>query len=289
MSTLSVSSAPSAARRRRGYFKALWAHAVLLGIGALFGLPFYWLVSTSLKPDAQVFRMPPVWVPHPIQWQNYPHALTYIPFFLYTWNTLLLCVLNVVGTALSCSLVAYSLAKIRWKGRDLVFYSLLATMILPGQVTMIPTFAIFKGLGWIGSSKPLWVPAFFGSAFNIFLLRQFFMTIPNELSDAARIDGCTEFGTYLRVVLPLAKPALATVALFTFIGTWNDFLGPLLYLSDDRSYTLSLGLQRFVSQHGAEWGMLMAASTIMTLPIIVVFFFAQRTFIQGVTLTGIKG
>ncbi|HZO88276.1 MAG TPA: carbohydrate ABC transporter permease [Chthonomonadaceae bacterium] len=277
------------ARRRTAFLRALGAHAALLGIGLFFGLPFYWLVSTSLKPDAQVFKMPPVWVPHPIQWRNYPHALTYIPFLQYTLNTLLLCALNVVGTVLSCSLVAYSLAKIRWRGREWVFASLLATMILPGQVTMIPTFAIFKWLGWIGSYKPLWVPAFFGSAFNIFLLRQFFMTIPNELSDAARIDGCTEFGTYARVILPLARPALATVALFTFIGTWNDFLGPLLYLNDERTYTLSLGLQRFVSQHGAEWGMLMAASTVMTVPIIIVFFLAQRTFIQGVTLTGIKG
>lgn len=282
-------SGRSVARRRRERLQTLTAHLVLLGIGVLFGLPFYWLVITSLKPDAQVFQMPPVWFPHPIQWRNYPHALAYIPFLRYTLNTFTLCALNVLGTVLSCSLVAYSLAKIRWQGRDLVFYSLLATMILPGQVTMIPTFAIFKWLGWIGSYRPLVVPAFFGSAFNIFLLRQFFLTIPDELSDAARIDGCTEFGIYSRVILPLARPALVTVALFTFIGAWNDFLGPLLYLTDERSYTLSLGLQRFVSQHGAEWGMLMAASTVMTMPIILVFFFAQRTFIQGVTLTGIKG
>ena len=282
-------SGRSVARRRRERLQTLTAHLVLLGIGVLFGLPFYWLVITSLKPDAQVFQMPPVWFPHPIQWRNYPHALAYIPFLRYTLNTFTLCALNVLGTVLSCSLVAYSLAKIRWQGRDPVFYSLLATMILPGQVTMIPTFAIFKWLGWIGSYRPLVVPAFFGSAFNIFLLRQFFLTIPDELSDAARIDGCTEFGIYSRVILPLARPALVTVALFTFIGAWNDFLGPLLYLTDERSYTLSLGLQRFVSQHGAEWGMLMAASTVMTMPIILVFFLAQRTFIQGVTLTGIKG
>jgi multiple sugar transport system permease protein len=280
---------PSLSRQRRERAQTIAAHLALLSIGVLFGLPFYWLVVTSLKPDAQVFQMPPAWLPHPAQWNNYPRALVYIPFLRYTLNTVTLCAFNVLGTVLSCSLVAYSLSKIRWQGRDLVFYSLLATMILPGQVTMIPTFAIFKWLGWIGSYKPLVIPAFFGSAFNIFLLRQFFLTIPAELSDAARIDGCTEFGIYWRVVLPLARPALATVALFTFIGSWNDFLGPLLYLTDERSYTLSLGLQRFVSQHGAEWGMLMAASTVMTLPIIVVFFLAQRTFIQGVTLTGIKG
>src|SRR5204862_2725556 len=206
-------------------------------------------------------------------------ALTYIPFGLYTLNTLKICLLNVAGTLLSCSLVAYSLAKIRWRGREMIFYSLLATMILPVQVTLIPTFTIFKWLGWIGTILPLVAPSFFGSAFSIFLLRQFFMTIPNELSDAARIDGCTEFGIYRRIILPLSKPALATVSLFTFIGAWNDFLGPLLYLTDERTYTLSLGLQRFVSQHGAEWSMLMAASTVMTLPIIVLFFLTQRTFI----------
>jgi multiple sugar transport system permease protein len=232
--------------------------------------------------------MPPVWIPDPAHWENFPKALTYIPFALYTWNTLHICVLSVVGTVFSCSLVAYSLAKIRWKWRSWVFYSLIATMILPGQVTMIPSFAIFKWLGWIGTPLPLIVPSFFGGAFSIFLLRQFFLTIPQELSDAARIDGCSEWAIYWRILLPLSKPALATVGLFTFIGGWNDFLGPLLYLNDERTYTLSMGLQRFVSQHGAEWAMLMAASTVMTLPIIVIFFLAQRTFIQGVTVTGLK-
>jgi multiple sugar transport system permease protein len=285
--TAAASSRRQAETAKR--WKTVGAHVLLISIGVLFGLPFYWLIATSLKPDAQIFKMPPVWVPHPAQWSNYPHALVYIPFFRYTFNTLTICVINVLGTVLSCSLVAYSLAKIRWRGRDLTFYTLLATMLLPGQVTLIPTFAIFKWLGWIGSYKPLVLPSFFGSAFYIFLLRQFFMTLPEELSDAARIDGCTEFGIYWRVILPLARPALATVALFTFIGAWNDFMGPLLYLTDERMYTLSMGLQFFVSQHGAEWGMLMAASTVMTIPIIIVFFFAQKTFIQGVTVTGIKG
>ncbi len=264
-------------------------HLILLGIGVSFGLPFYWLLSTALKPDAQVFAMPPVWVPHPIVWQNFPRALRYIPFWLYLRNTVFICVSTVFGTLISCSLVAYSLAKIQWRYRKVVFSSLLVSLILPAQVTLIPTFTIFKWLGWINTFKPLILPSFLGSAFYIFLLRQFFMTIPNELSDAARIDGCSETGIYWRVILPLAKPALATVALFTFVGGWNDFMGPLLYLNDDRLYTLALGLQQFVSQHGAEWSMLMAASTVMTLPIMVLFFFAQRTFIQGVTLTGIKG
>ncbi|HVK06509.1 MAG TPA: carbohydrate ABC transporter permease [Armatimonadaceae bacterium] len=273
---------------RKSAPKTALSHLVLVVLGVSFALPFYWLMTTALKTDEQIFRVPPVWIPRPAVWENFPRALTHIPFALYTWNTLKICVLSVVGTTLSCALVAYSLAKVPWRGRNWIFYSLLATMILPGQVTMIPTFTIFKSLGWIGTTLPLWVPSFFGSAFNIFLLRQFFLTIPAELSDAARIDGCSDGAIFWRIVLPLSRPALATVALFTFIANWNDFLGPLLYLNDERSYTLSLGLQRFVSQHGAEWSLLMAASTVMTVPIIVLFFFAQRTFIQGISTTGMK-
>ena len=269
-------------------YRALLSHTILIAIGLLFALPFYWLASTSLKTDAQIFRIPPVWVPRPVVWANFPRALRYIPFALYTFNTLKICLLTMTGTIFSCSMVAYSLAKVRWAGRSWIFYSLLATMILPGQVTMIPTFTIFKHLHWIGTPLPLIVPSFFGSAFNIFLLRQFFLTIPAELSDAARLDGCSDGAIFWRIILPLSRPALATVALFTFIGNWNDFLGPLLYLNDERTYTLSMGLQRFVSQHGAEWSMLMAAATIMTVPIIVIFFFAQKTFIQGINTTGLK-
>ncbi len=268
--------------------KTSLSHAALIGIGLFFVLPFYWLASTALKTDQQIFHIPPVWIPKPAVWSNFPKALVYIPFARYTFNTLSICVLTMIGTVLSCSMVAYSLAKVRWRGRSWIFYSLLATMILPGQVTMIPTFTIFKALGWIGTPLPLIVPSFFGSAFSIFLLRQFFLTIPAELSDAARLDGCSEWTIFWRVALPLSRPALATVALFTFIGSWNDFLGPLLYLNDERTYTLSMGLQRFVSQHGAEWGMLMAAATIMMLPIVILFFFAQRTFIQGISTTGLK-
>ena len=264
-------------------------HLLLLTLSVSFILPFYWLVATSLKPDAQVFQSPPAWVPHPVMWKNYPKALTYVPFARYLVNTLVICAISVLGLVFSSSLVAYSFSKIRWPGRNIAFFILLSTMMLPGQVTMIPVFGIFKSLHWVDTIKPLVVPAFFGSAFFVFLLRQFFMSIPLELSDSARIDGCSEFDIYWRIVLPLAKPALATVALFTFIGSWNDFLGPLIYLNDDTKYTLSLGLQQFVSQHGAEWSMLMAASTVMTAPIVILFFFAQKTFIQGITLTGIKG
>jgi multiple sugar transport system permease protein len=269
--------------------KTLFSHLALIALGVFFFLPFYWLVLTSLKSDQEVFKMPPVWIPKELLWGNFARAVTYVPFFTYVQNTVLISVLSVVGTVISSSLVAYSFARIRWPGRDALFLVLLATMMLPGQVTLIPVFSIFRALGWVDTIKPLVVPQFLGTAFYIFMLRQFFMTIPLELSDAARMDGCSEWDIYRRVILPLARPALVTVGLFTFINAWNDFLGPLIYLNDDRKATLSLGLQQFVSQHGAEWSMLMAASTLMTLPIIVLFFFAQRTFIQGITLTGVKG
>jgi multiple sugar transport system permease protein len=269
--------------------QSVLSHLALLGLGLFFVLPFYWLASTSLKADREVFAMPPVWIPAHPQWDNFARAVQYVPFFLFLKNTLVICLLSVAGTLLSSSLVAYSLSRIRWPGRDLVFLLVVATLMLPAQVTMIPVFAIFRALGWVDTILPLVVPHFLGTALYIFMLRQFFMTIPLELSDAARIDGCSEWDIYRRILLPLSRPALATVGLFTFIHAWNDFGGPLLYLNDERKATLSLGLQQFVSQHGAEWALLMAAATLMTLPIIVIFFFAQRTFVQGITLTGIKG
>lgn len=275
-------------RRARQIAREFLGHIVLLVSGISFLIPFLWLVSTSLKLDAQIFVFPPIWVPNPIVWSNYPRALTYIPFFQYLLNTLFIAGMNVVGILISCPLVAYGLARIRWRGRDALFVVVLATMMLPFQVTMIPLFIVFKWLGWVGSYTPLIVPAFFGAPFFIFLLRQFFMTIPFELSDAARIDGCAELDIFRRIILPLSKPALATVALFTFIANWQDFLGPLIYLSDDSMFTLSLGLQKFLSEHGAEWALLMAASTVIIAPIIVLFFLTQRTFIQGITMTGLR-
>lgn len=264
------------------------AHIVLIALAIVFVAPFYWLVVTSLKTDRQIFEVA-TWYPHPVMWSNYVRAVHYIPFARYTFNTLLICFASIVGSVLSCSLVAYSFARIPWKGRDALFVVVLATLMLPSQVTMIPVFIIFKWLHWVGTYKPLVVPTFFGSAFYVFLLRQFFRSIPGELSESARMDGATELGIYSRIIMPLSKPALATVALFTFIGAWTDFMGPLLYLNDPNKYTLSIGLQQFVSQHGAEWSMLMAASTIMALPIVVLYFLAQKTFVEGITLTGIKG
>jgi ABC-type glycerol-3-phosphate transport system permease component len=209
--------------------------------------------------------------------------------FTYLRNSLYLVVLRVIGQVLSCSMVAYAFARLRWPGRDAIFLLLLATMMLPHQVTMVPTFVIFKHLGWYNTLRALWAPSFLGAAFFIFMLRQFMRSLPAELEEAARIDGCGFFGIYWRIILPLVKPALAAVAVFTFMGTWNDFMGPLIYISDQRLYPLSLGLFDFRTQHGADYGMLMAASTLMTLPVIAIFFLAQRYFIQGVTLTGMKG
>jgi multiple sugar transport system permease protein len=223
------------------------------------------------------------------QWHNYPDALSSFPFALYTWNTLVLCVLTMIGTVLSAALPAYGFARLRWNGRDPLFFILIATIMLPPQVTMLPVFLIFRSLGWTGTMKPLVIPAFFGSAFFIFLLRQFFMTIPQELSDAARIDGCNELGILWRIIAPIAKPALSTVALLSFTGAWMDFTGPLIYLHDERTYTLAVGLMAFLGRHGGEWSLLMAAATVMTVPMLVLFFFAQRTYIQGIALTGLKG
>lgn len=207
----------------------------------------------------------------------------------YLFNSLLLVVLNIAGQLLACSMAAYALSRLHWPGRDFVFFILLSTMMLPAFVTMIPRFLIFKELGWYNTLMPLWVPAFFGTPFFIFLLRQFMMSVPRELEEAARIDGCSWFGIYRFVVLPLMKPALAAVAVFTFMDTWNEFMGPLIYLSDQRLYPLSLGLFNFRSSHESAFGMLMASSTLMTLPVIALFFLCQRYFVQGVMLTGMKG
>lgn len=225
-----------------------------------------------------------------LAWRNFAAAVRAIPFGRYTLNTLILCLLTVIGTTLSNSLIAYGFARIEWPGREFYFALTLATMMVPFPVTMISLYALFKQLHWIGTWLPLWVPTFFGGAFNIFLLRQFYLSIPKDLTEAARIDGCSEFQIYWRIILPLSKPALAVVALFQFMGTWNDFMGPLLYLNDQNKFTLSLGLQFFQSQSGGtEWHLLMAASTLMLLPILVLFFFTQKQFIQGIVTTGIKG
>jgi multiple sugar transport system permease protein len=275
-------------KRKKSLPSRILPHLILILIGISFFLPFFWMVSTSLKLNSQVYSLPPKWIPNPFVWNNYPKALTYIPFFLYFRNTLYVALFNVAASVVSCSLVAYGFSRVQWPGRDFMFGVLLATLMIPYPVTIIPTFIVFKWLGWLGTFKPLTIPALFGTPFYIFLLRQFYMTIPQELSDAARIDGANDFGIFTRVILPLAKPALATVSLFTFLANWNDFLGPLIYLNNKETYTLAIGLYGF-SGRTTQMAMLMAATTVTVIPVVILFFFTQRTFIQGITLTGIKG
>lgn len=265
---------------------------IILSLAAIaFLLPFAWMISTSLKPKSQIFVYPLIWIPDPPMWRNYAKALNNPSFqyFLFFGNSLYYAVLSTVGIVVSCSLVAYAFARLQWWGRDIWFVITLATLMIPYPVTLIPLYLIFSKIGWVNSFKPLIVPNFMGTAFFIFLLRQFFLTIPMDLSDAAKIDGASEFQIYRRIIMPLAKPALATVALFTFLYTWNDFLGPLIYLTDGDKYTLAVGLAAFRGQFRTQWDLMMAAATVVTAPIVIVFFFAQKQFIEGITLTGIKG
>jgi multiple sugar transport system permease protein len=362
-------------------------YLLLVGAAVVFGVPFLWLVVTSLKPIEQSMTLPPTFIPrayyavidgqrmeivrdymmpssgvvaeitdgekrgqriftsaakaadpaarlrvlHPVdagwwhvtervesgerrvpkwdivpasaieskihlRWENYPAALSRlggtdrVSFWRFLQNTLVVCVLGVIGTVLSNAIVAYGFARLRWRGRDAFFALTLATMMVPFPVLMVPLYGVFRSLGLIGSLVPLWLPSFFGSAFNIFLMRQFFRSIPEELSEAARIDGCSEWRIFWRIILPLSKPVLITAGVFHFLYAWNDFLGPLLYLTRTEDYTLAIALQSFQSQAGGvQWHFLMAASTVVIVPVIVLFFFAQKTFVQGIATTGSKG
>jgi len=269
-------------------FQKFIIYFILIILSFAFAVPFFWMVSSSLKDVKQIFIIPPRWIPNPFVWRNYTDAVTFIDFFRYFLNTMIICGGTVFGNVLSASFVAYSFSVLRWRWRDSLFALVLATMILPPQVTMIPIFVIFRKLHLVNTFWPLIIPSFFGAPFFIFLLRQFFLGIPYELTEAARIDGCSEFQIYYRMILPLSIPALASVILFSFIWSWTDFLGPLIYLQDEAKFTLSLGIQQFQSVHSVEWGMLMSASTIITVPIIILFFFTQKTFVQGIITTGLK-
>jgi multiple sugar transport system permease protein len=264
-------------------------YMVLTTLAIIYLFPFLWMIITSLKTEKEVMAWPPTLIPHTLQLSNYPDSLTYIPFLTYVKNTLIYCFGSVFGVIISSTLAAYGFSRIKWPERDKIFILVLSTMMLPMHVTMIPKFVLFSKIGWIGTLKPLIVPFFFGEAFYIFLLRQFFMGIPYQLSDAAKIDGCSELRIFHSILLPLVKPAIATVALFQFLTAWNDFLYPLIYLNEEAKFTVSVGLQLFLSRVESKWGMLMAASAVVTIPIIVLFFFTQKSFIQGIAMTGIKG
>jgi multiple sugar transport system permease protein len=259
---------------------------VLLVVGSLvFLFPLLWMLSTSLKTLEETMRAPPVWIPSHWQWQNYADTVRYIPFLRYTANTVTIAVLASLGTVASSAIVAFSFTRLEWPGRRILFGLTLATMMVPFPVLMVPLYAVFRNLGWIGTLRPLWVPSFFGGAFNIFLLRQFFMRIPRHLAEAMTLDGASELVIFWKIYVPLARPALAVVAFFQFIYSWNDFLGPLLYLLAQDTFTLPLGLQAYQGQlAGTAWHFLMAASVMTTLPIVVLFFFQQRSFLKGITV-----
>lgn len=361
-------------KRRKELSRQIKLHMALATGAIVFSVPFYWLVTTSLKPDVRTNQFPPDLIPmqqssvkindqdhmvflskhgrvakaaelegdkwqvmpllprrdgslprssiavlgqdgkpraitegivvpssdlkpdlHPVLvWKNYSDALAFLPpeynhGLRPLWNTIYVTLLVIIGTVLSSSLVAFSFARLKWPGRDVLFVILIATMMIPPAVTMLPVFLIFRSLNWIDTLRPLWFPAIFGSAFNVFLLRQFFLTIPNDLEDAAKIDGASYFTIYWKIMLPLIKPALAAITIFAFMGSWNNFMGPLIYISSPEKMTLAYALQLFQGMHGGEPAMMMAAATLVMLPVLGVFFFTQRYMIQGVTLTGIKG
>ena len=275
-------------RGRRGAGQVV-IYLLLCLVAAIFLLPLFWMVSSSLKPEWQVLANPPVWIPTPPRWANYREALTYLPFGRYAVNTLIISLGAIVGHLLSCTIVAYGFARLAAPGKGFFFALLLSTLMLPYPVTMVPLFALFNRLGWIDTFLPLIVPAFFGNAFYIFLLRQFFLTLPPDLEDAARMDGANTLQVLRHVILPISTPALATVVIFTFQASWNDFLQPLIFLQNQSNYTLTLGLNFFRGSFQVNWAYLMAASLVVVLPVVIVFFLAQRLFIQGIAMTGIKG
>ena len=266
-------------------------YAALIVGSLIFASPLIWMLSTALQPADKAMRLPPVLIPAPPQWMNFPRAVAAMgQFGTYLANTTTLCALTVLGAMTSSAVAAYGFSRVEWPGRDKLFAVVLATMMVPFPVLMVPQYALYRHLGLLGTLAPLWIGSWCAGAFNVFLLRQFFLGLPKELGEAARIDGCSEWRIFYQIILPLSRPALLVVALFQLLGTWNDFVGPLIYLTDQNQFTLALGLQAFQSQQGGtEWNYLMAASTLIVLPILLIFFAAQRYFIEGVSMTGMKG
>jgi multiple sugar transport system permease protein len=260
---------------------------VLITVCATMIVPFLWMVITSLKTTDQIFTWPPVWIPKPVVWYNYVKATSYFPFFRYLQNTAFITVFIVIGQLFTCSMGGYAFARLRFPGREAVFLLYLATMMVPGQVTIIPLYLWFKALGWLDTYYAIIVPGLF-SAFGTFMLRQFFLTLPRELEDAALVDGCSFFWIYSRIILPLSKPALATLAIFTFMGSWNSFFWPLIILNTPEKMTLSVGLALFVGPFDTTFNTLMAASVLVLLPVIIVYILGQKYFVQGVVMSGLK-
>jgi multiple sugar transport system permease protein len=274
--------------RRRRFLMSVARHAGLIAVAVMFLAPFVFIVLTALMTESQAVT-PSFW-PRPFQWSNFAEVFDRIPLLAYGWNTTQIAVGSTIGVLVSCIPVAYALSRMRWRGRQIAFVLILATLMLPFQVTIVPLYIIWVRLGQIGHLTPLILPSFLGDAFSIFLLRQFFLTIPEELSDAARVDGASEFQIMTRVIVPLAKPAIAAVALFNFLYNWNDLFAPLIFVgTNQKLWTLTIALSEFTQRHGTEWNLTMAAAILFMLPVIVLFFLAQRVFVEGVTLTGVKG
>jgi multiple sugar transport system permease protein len=273
-------------------------NTILVILAVVWVVPFFWLIRSALMDLGQIFSYPPVIVPNPIRWSNFKEAMTVLPFGRYIINTLTIVVLSVSGIIVSCSLSAYGLTRIQWKYRDVVFTILMSTIILPYFTTLIPNFILWKSLGLTDSYLPMTVPAWFsigtasiygGGMFNIFLLRQFFRTIPKEIDEAANVDGAGHMKVLLTILLPLSKPALICIGLFTFLNTWNDLINPLIYLNNEKKYTIQLGLRTFIGMYTAQWNLMMAAAVIVIIPVLIVFFIGQKYFVEGIVTTGIKG
>lgn len=284
-----MKSTQASAKRKLPNLEAVILYVILTVLAILFVLPVFYLFMGAFKAESELFRVPFKWLPDKFILDNFSNMFQSIPFMRYLKNTMIIVVFNIVGSLLSCSLVAYGFSRLRWPGRDKVFILVLITMILPYQVTLVPLFLMFTKIKWIGTFLPLIVPCFFGNPFFIFLLRQFFTGIPQDISEAARIDGASEFTIFSRLILPMAKPALTTVALFAFIRSWNDFLGPLVFLGRDELYTLSLAASMLKSNLDPNWSVLLALGTVMILPVLLIFFVMQKYFIQGIAMSGIKG
>lgn len=275
--------------KRWGIGRWFLLYLLLITLGLLFTFPFYWMVSTSLKAPGHIYVNPPEWLPNPLYFANYPETWQKLPFGRFIQNSIVITVLATIGYVLSSTMAGYAFARLQFKGRNVYFALLLSTLMLPGQVTLIPQFILYKNLGWLDTFLPLIVPAFFGSAFYTFLLRQFFLTLPKDLDEAAIIDGANRFQILWKILVPLAKPAIATVTVFSFIYNWNDFFGPLIYLTRQENMTLAVGLQLFRGQYDTDYAHMMAGATVAIAPILVIFFIAQDFFVQSIALTGIKG
>ncbi|MGE6754752.1 carbohydrate ABC transporter permease [Rossellomorea sp. NPDC071047] len=283
-------SATTMTNQQRKKVESLFVYLFLILASIATILPLFWMISTSLKSGDIIFEIPPKWIPETFEWENYKRAVTDIPFFLYFKNTVIITGFRMFAEVFVSALVAYGFARFNFPGKNFWFVILLSTIMLPGEITMIPVFIMFSEIGWINTFKPLIVPSFFGGqAVFIFLLRQFFMSIPKELEESAVMDGANRLQIFYKIFLPLSKPALITIGLFSFQGSWNDLLGPLMYLNDSSKFTLQLGLAMFNGMTKVEWGPLMAASLLVLLPTIVIFFSMQKHFVEGITVTGIKG